>query len=156
VQCPRSTMESWSLEHSVTAIKRYSSCKLSLTWIVLWFFPSFEFLNHWTIRFLFCFSWQIFVVTTRSTLYWSSLSFNSSSLILRHWIFPMNSKAYPKLQRVSSKVFKITPYFQQFRTKLLRHCGISECFDCENLLKERFFPFSLLSVLLCGHKSVKG
>ena len=159
-----------SLNYGILMTRTLSHCNQKIFfWIVLWFFPSFEFLNFncilcwtvnwmmsWTIRFLFCFSWQIFVVTTKSTLCWSSLSFNSSSPILRHWIFPMNSKAYPKPQRVSSKVFKITPYFQQFLTKLLRHCGISECFDCENLYKRTVLPLSLLSALLCGRKRVLG
>lgn len=60
-------------------------------------------INYSYILVFYIFSWQISVGTKRNTHFWSSLYFNCSSQTLKHWILLTNSKAYPKLQHVSSK-----------------------------------------------------
>ena len=59
-------------------------------------------INYSYILLLYLSSWQISVGTTRNPHFWSSLFFNCSSQTLKHWILLTNSKAYPKLQHVSS------------------------------------------------------
>lgn len=66
---------------------------------ILFFFLFFSYY----ILVFYIFSWQISVGTKRNTHFWSSLYFNCSSQTLKHWILLTNSKAYPKLQHVSSK-----------------------------------------------------
>ena len=64
-------------------------------------------INYSYILLLYLSSWQISVGTTRNPHFWSSLFFNCSSQTLKHWILLTNSKAYPKLQLVSSKQMEL-------------------------------------------------